>query len=389
VTHRVINALEEEPAQTSGDATVARPPDLGREELDRIFSVEEFEPLAAERMGGAAYGYVRGWAGTGWTARNNVLAFQRWVFRPRVLVDVTHIDTGTTVLQTHVSVPILFAPTAMHKLAHPHGELATARAARALDTVQVLSSGASTTLEDVAVAGPKRWFQLDWFADRGVTRSLLDRAVGAGFGAIVLTVDSPIVGWREGAAHRMEAWPAGAEAANLPPGGSPFDWEPMSWRSIEWLRAGCPLPLVLKGIVRADDARLAVEHGADAVIVSNHGGRQVDGEIATLDALPGVVGAVSKAGAGPGGRPVEVYMDGGVRRGTDVLKAIALGARAVLIGRPVQWGLAVGGEAGIIRMMELISGEFRSALGLCGAPRLGEVTRAMVTRNPDPAAGRI
>jgi 4-hydroxymandelate oxidase len=388
VTQNVIDAIEEEPGQVSGDATVARPPDLGREELDRIFSVEEFEPLAAARMGPTAYEYVRGWAGSGWTTRNNLAAFQRWVFRPRVLVDVTEIDAGTTILATPVSVPILFAPTAMHKLAHPHGELATARAAKSLGTVQVLSSGASTTLEDVAAADPMRWFQLDWLADRDVTQRLLDRAVAAGYGAIVLTVDSPIVGWREGPAHRMTAWPAGAEAVNLPPGGSPFDWEPMSWRSIEWLRSACPLPLVLKGILRADDAQLAVEHGADAIIVSNHGGRQIDGEIATLDALPDVVEAVSKPGAGPGGRPVEVYMDGGVRRGTDVLKAIALGARAVLIGRPVQWGLAVGGEAGIVRMMELMTGEFRSALGLCGATRVSEVTRAMVTRNPDPAAGR-
>jgi 4-hydroxymandelate oxidase len=388
VTQTVIDAIEEQPGQASGDATVARPPDLGGEELDRIFSVDEFEPLAAARMGTAAYDFVRGWAGTGWTARNNLLAFRRWVFRPRVLVDVTEIDSGTTVLGTPVSVPILFAPTAMQRLAHPLGELATARAAKSLDTVQVLSSGSSVSLEDVAAAGPKRWFQLDWLADRDVTQRLLDRAVAAGFGAIVLTVDSPIVGWREGAPGQLEAWPAGVEPANLPPGGSPFDWEPISWRSIRWLRAACPLPLVLKGIVRADDARLAVEHGADAIVVSNHGGRQIDGEIATLDALPGVVDALSSAGAGPRGRPVEVYMDGGVRRGTDVLKAIALGARAVLIGRPVQWGLAAGGEAGIVRMMELMSGEFRSALGLCGATRVTEVTRAMVTRNPDAAAGR-
>ena len=137
-----------------------------------------------------------------------------------------------------------------------------------------------------------------------------------------------------------------------------------------------------------DDARRAIDAGIDGIVVSNHGGRQVDGEIATLDALPAVVEAVGKAAVGPAGKPVEVYMDGGVRRGTDVLKAIALGARAVLIGRPVQWGLAAGGEAGIVRMMELIGGEFRSALGLCGATRVGDVTRAMVTRNPDPAAGR-
>ena len=155
-----------------------------------------------------------------------------------------------------------------------------------------------------------------------------------------------------------------------------------------WLRSVSPIPLVLKGIVRGDDARLAAAHGADALIVSNHGGRQLDGGIPTLDALPGVVEATAGL-RGPSGRPFEVYMDGGVRRGTDVVKALALGARAVLVGRPVQWGLAAGGEEGILRMLELILGEFRSAMALCGATRPSEITRAMVTRNPDPLAGRV
>jgi 4-hydroxymandelate oxidase len=203
----------------------------------------------------------------------------------------------------------------------------------------------------------------------------------------VLTVDSAALGWREGEARTTLVRPHGASAVNLPPDVSSLAYEPtLTWPSLEWLRTVSRLPLVLKGILRGDDARLAAEHGADALIISNHGGRQMDGAIATLDALPDVLAGL--AGAGAPGRHVEVYVDGGVRRGTDVLKALALGARAVLVGRPVQWGLAAGGEAGIVRMLELIAGEFRSALALCGCRSVAEITRSIVARNPDPGAGR-
>ncbi|HVA88085.1 MAG TPA: alpha-hydroxy acid oxidase [Candidatus Saccharimonadales bacterium] len=377
------------PGQTP-DAAVARPPYLGKPELDRLFSVEEFEPLAAERMHPTAYDYVRGWAGTGWTDRQNALAFRRWVFRPRVLVDVSRVETATTVLGTPVSMPILFAPTSVHRLAHPDGELATARAARQLDTLQVLSTGSSISLEAVAQVGPKRWFQLYWYTDRELTRSLIERAAAAGYSAIVLTVDASYTYWRENEARTPVVKPEGVVAANLPADIWGLAYEPtLTWKSLAWLRSISPLPLVLKGIVRADDAHLAAERGVDGIIVSNHGGRQVDGAIPTLDALPAIAAAAAGAGSrSDTGRPMEVYLDGGVRRGTDVLKALALGARAVLLGRPVQWGLAAGGEAGIVRMLELISGEFHSALGLVGATRVDEVTRAVVTRNPDPTAGR-
>lgn len=377
-------------------AEAARPPYLGREELDRVFSVEEFESLARARMHPSTYAYVRGWAGTGWTVANNIRAFERWVFRPRVLIDVSQVDISTTVLGTPVAVPILFAPTSIHKLAHPEGELATARAARTVETLQVLSTGASQTIEAVASVGHPRWFQLYWYTDRGLTRSLIERAHAAGYSAIVLTVDAAIFGWREGEKRVTLVKPDDAWAVNLPADVSTIVQEQsITWQDLDWLRSVSPLPIVLKGIARADDARLAAAHGVDGIMVSNHGGRQADGAIATLDALPAVVEAVEAPGSGraggPGGsgragRP-EVYVDGGVRRGTDVLKALALGARAVLIGRAVQWGLAAGGEEGVVRMVELIAGEFRSALALCGCRSVDEVTRAIVTRNPDPRAG--
>jgi 4-hydroxymandelate oxidase len=382
------DVLAAQPGRPSGDGVVARPPYLGRADLDQLFSVEEFEPLAAARMHPTTYDYIRGWAGTGWTARNNAAAFGRWVFRPRVLVDVTQLDTSTTVLGTPVASPILFAPTSVHKLAHPDGEVATARAAKALDTLQVLSNGASVSLEDVAAIGPKRWFQLYWYTDPGITREQFERAAAAGYSAMVLTVDAPVIGWREGERRTVHVKPEGAVAVNLPSDTTKLAFDTtVTWKSLDWLRSISPLPLVLKGIVRGDDARMAAEHGIDAVIVSNHGGRQLDGGIPTLDALPEVAAAAASA-VGTGGAPMEVYMDGGVRRGTDVVKALALGARAVLVGRAVQWGLATGGEAGILRMLELINGEFRSAMALCGATRPSEITRAMVTRNPDPTAGR-
>jgi len=198
-------------------------------------------------------------------------------------------NISTSVLGTAVGSPILFAPTSIHKLAHPDGEMATARAAKALDTVQVLSTGSSVSMEDLANVGHKRWFQLYWYRDRGLTRSLVERAAAAGYGAIVLTVDAARIGWREGEKRTALVMPHGAWAVNLPQDLSRVEVDTtVSWTSLEWLRTVSPLPLVLKGIVRGDDARLAAEHGVDAVMVSNHGGRQVDGAIGTMDALPAV-----------------------------------------------------------------------------------------------------
>jgi len=352
-----------------------RRPDLTPDELARIFSVEDFEPLAAQRMHPTAYAYIRGWAGSGWTWRQNVLAWRHWVLRPRALVDVSSLDVSTTVLGTPISVPIMFAPTSIHKIAHPDGELATARAAKQIDTLQVLSTGASTTFEDVAAIGQKRWLQLYWFNDREITRSLVERAHAAGFGAIVLTVDAPVEYWRENELRVPLVKPDGMSQPNVPTGLNLIYDPTLTWTSLEWLRSISPLPIVLKGILRADDAVRAVEHGAAGILVSNHGGRELDTSTSTIEALPSIAEAVD-------GR-IEVYVDGGVRRGTDVLKALALGARAVLVGRQIQWALAVGGDAGIVRLFELMTGEFTSAMALCGARNVGEITPSVVRRNLD------
>ena len=348
-------------------------------ELAHVHSVEEFEPLAREQIEFSAYSYIAGWAGTGWTVKANREAFARWVLRPRVLIDVSDVRLGTTVLGTPIAVPVMFAPTAIHRLVHPDGELATARAAKQLDTLQVLSTGSSLPLEEVAAVGHKRWFQLYWFTDRGLTEELIQRATAAGFGAIVVTVDSAVPYWREGEERVPLILPPGVTQPNLH-SDRELAYEPsLTWRSLDWLRSISPLPIVLKGIVRADDARLAADNGVAAIMVSNHGGRQLDTSAPTLEVLPSIVEAVDER--------LEVYVDGGVRRGTDVLKALALGARAVLLGRPVQWGLGIGGEAGILRMMELVIGEFASAMGLCGCRSVDEITPALVRRNPDPRAG--
>ena len=343
-------------------------------DLARLFSVEEFEPIAKATMSPAGYGYVAGAAGSGSALAANLEAYRRWVFRPRVLVDVHEIDLSTTILGQSVELPVLFAPSSLHKLAHPDGELATARAAEQLGTLMVVSTGASLTFEEIARHVNRRWFQLYWFTDRELTRDLVRRAEAAGYQAVCLTVDTPVAAWREHEA-RLPVWPApGISQPNLPDGAALEVDGSLTWRSLEWLRSITKLPLITKGVMTPEDATLAVEHGVEAIVVSNHGGRQLDGSMATLDALPPIVDAI--------GSRAEVLMDGGVRRGTDVLKALALGARAVLVGRPVFWGLAAGGAPGVMRMMELIRGELVSAMGHTGVTSVTSVDRAILAPNP-------
>ena len=352
---------------------------LTADELLVLQGVDEFEPLARARMTEASYTYVAGAAGSGAAAVANREAYRRWVFRPRVLVDVSRIDLATTVLGRSIALPIMFAPSALHRMAHPDGELGTARAAEALGTIMVVSTSASMTIEDIgsAVTGP--WFQLYWFTDRELTRDLVQRAEAAGYAAICLTVDTPVLAWREHESRLPVLPQPGIEIANLPD--SPdrlLEVESaLTWTSLGWLRSVTKLPLVIKGVMTPEDAHLAVEHGVDALVVSNHGGRQLDSSMASLDALPDIVDAV-------GGR-VQVLFDGGVRRGTDVLKALALGARAVLIGRPVFWGLGTGGTPGLLRLVELMRGELISAMGHTGVTSVQEVPRSIVVANP---AGR-
>jgi 4-hydroxymandelate oxidase len=352
------------------ETRVEPPAYLRPDELARLYSVEEFEPLARERMADAGYRYVAGWAGTGETVRLNREAFGRWLLRPRALVDVSSIDPSTTVLGRPISLPVMFAPSALHRLAHPDGELATASASVTASTAMIMSTSASATIEEVGAVARDPWFQLYWLTDRELTRDLVQRAAAAGFKALCLTVDAPVGGWREGELRYPVPMDANCKAANLPDDVAVETT--LTWSSLEWLRSISPLPLVLKGIMTAEDAKLSVENGASAIVVSNHGGRQLDWAQASLEALPEIVDAV--------GGQLEILTDGGIRRGTDVLKALALGARAVLIGRPVFWGLATGGAAGLAAMVELIRGELISAMALTGATRITDVGRHVVVR---------
>ena len=335
-------------------------------------NVHDYEALARERLDGNAWEYFRGGAGDETTLRANRNALERWKLQPRVLVDVSAVDTATTVLGTHVTAPILVAPVALQKLAHPEGEAATARAAAAAGTIMILSTSATLRPGAVAEAAPgaPRWFQIYVFRDRAVTQALIDEACEHGYSALVLTVDVPILGRREGAVRSGFHIPDEFEVA-----GDIFDdIDPsVSWRDIEWV-AGHGLPVVLKGVLTAQDARLGVEHGAAAVVVSNHGGRQLDGVPASIDALPRVVEAVA-------GR-AEVLLDSGVRRGVDVLRARALGARAVLVGRPVVYALAAAGEQGVVHVLQLLREEVELGLRLLGCPSVAEVSREHVEWMP-------
>jgi 4-hydroxymandelate oxidase len=354
---------------------------------EELITLDDFEEAAQALLPGMIFDYFAGGAGDEWTLRENRRAFDRWVLRPRVLADVSEVDLSTSVLGERLPFPILLAPTAFQRMAHPDGELATARAASSLDTIMVLSTIATVSLEDVAATGARRWFQLYVLKDRDLTAELAKRAHASGYSALVLTVDAPLLGRRMRDERNAFNLPPGMGLANLEGTGLPVSvgsglssffldrHDPsLSWESLGWLRSLSPLPLVLKGIVTAEDATLAVEAGADAIVVSNHGGRQLDGAPAGLDALPEVVEAVA-------GR-IEVLVDGGIRRGTDVLKALGLGARAVLIGRPYLWGLAVDGEAGVRRVIELLRDELRLAMILAGQPSVSGVTRSLVAPAP-------
>ena len=348
-------------------------------------NVADYERLASEVLEAGPREYFAGGAADERTLRDNVEAFRRWQLRPRVLVDVAEVSTQATVLG-EPSMPILAAPVAFQLLAHPDGEAGMARAAAAVGTVMCLSTLATARPSEVAAAAPdaRLWFQLYCFRDRGITDALLAEAVESGFEAIVLTVDAPVPGRRErdlrtGFAVPPELVPSLAATGSDRPASVAevlgLVDPSLTWGDLESLAGACRLPVLVKGVLTAADARLAVEHGAAGVIVSNHGGRQLDGVPATIDALPEVVEAVAER--------AEVFMDGGVRRGTDVLVALALGARAVLVGRPPLWGLAVGGEDGAQRVLEILRDELELALSLCGCPTPEAASPALVQRRPN------
>jgi isopentenyl diphosphate isomerase/L-lactate dehydrogenase-like FMN-dependent dehydrogenase len=349
-----------------------------------VINVADFEAAARERLEPGVYDYIAGGAGDEHTLRENRAAFERWELRPRVLVDISSVSTATTVLGTEIALPVLVAPTAFQRLADPEGELATGRAAAAAGTIMSLSTLSSVTPAELAAAAPEapKWFQLYWSRDRGFTQELVETAADSGFTALVLTVDLPVAGRRERDVRAAFMLPDDLPLPNIPEElrGDDFHTalhavvdDTLTWRDLEWLRSICELPLVVKGILTSEDALLAAEHGATAVVVSNHGGRQLDGVPPTLDVLPEVVEAV--------GERVEVLLDGGIRRGIDVLKALALGARATLSGRSVLWGLAAGGEEGATRVLELLRREVELGLKLLGCPSPADVTPGHVRRS--------
>ena len=328
-------------------------------------NIWDYEQLAEEKLDANAHAYFAGGAGDEVTLRDNLAAFERRKLRPRVLVDVGTVTTETTVLGTAVALPVLIAPLAMQRMAHPDGEEATARASAAAGTVMCLSSAATCAPKELTDG--TRWLQVYVWRTRAKTEALIEEAVAAGFSALVLTVDVPYLGRRERDVRVGFEIPDGLVVQGEL-FGEGFD-ATMSWRDLDWL-AGYGLPVVVKGLLTAEDAQLACEHGAAAVVVSNHGGRQLDGVPATLDVLEEVVDAVE-------GR-AEVYLDGGVRRGGDVLKALALGARATLIGRAMVWGLAVGGEEGVSEVLRTLQKEIQLGLALLGCTSPADLNRAHV-----------
>ncbi len=336
-------------------------------------NVFEYEVLAQERMDPACWDFYAGGSDDEITLRASLADFARIRLRPRMLVDVTQCDTSTNVLGLPMRTPILIAPTSMHCLAHPEGECATARGARAADTLMIVSSSATCSLEEIAqVARGPLWFQLYIFGSLEIAARLVRRAEEAGYQAIVLTVDLPVMGNRERSKrHGVHMPPPPLVEANFVGiAQESLKIVPVTWETVNWLRSITSLPILLKGILTAEDARLSLEHGVSGIVVSNHGGRQLDGAVTSIEALPEVVEAVA-------GR-CEVYLDGGIRRGTDILKALALGARAVLVGRPILWGLVVDGASGVQQVLSILHTELERAMKLAGCPTIASINRALV-----------
>ena len=369
-------------------ATVEQPPGLG---LAGGWTLDDLEAQARARLPRSVYDYFAGGAEDEAAVRGNRAAFQSYRFRHRVLTGAAQPDIAVELFGQVLQMPLAIAPMAAQRMAHPDGELAMARAAGRSGVAYALSTLSSASIEEVAASsGGARWFQLYVYKDRSLTTELIGRAAISGYSAVLLTVDAPYLGRRERDLRNAFTLPAGIRYENLvgalARSGSAelgesalanyfnTQLEPgLTWGDLEWLAAQSRLPVVVKGVVRGDDARRCLSSGAAGVIVSNHGGRQLDYSVATLEALPEVVEAVG--GAAP------VLIDGGIRRGTDVLKAIALGARGVLIGRPFLWALTVGGEDGVRRMLDQLREEITLSMSLLGARTLAELTPDLVRRS--------
>ena len=353
-----------------------------------LLTIGDYEARAKETMPKALFDRIFGDLDAhDWTTNTaNVRAMEAVKLRPRVLVDVSNIDTSTEVLGQRISLPVMLAPTGTHQRAHPAGELASARAAAVSDTIMGLSTASSYSIEEVAeVADNPLWFQLYFFQDRELTEILVRRAENAGYSAMMLTVDNLGANSREREyryayvldQERILKNFDGIELPNLPNQGNfseSFEHS-LNWRDLEWLRSLTSMPLVIKGIQTAEDARLCAENGCEALVVSNHGGHAMQGTAGSIDMLPSIADAV--------GDRLEVYFDGGVRRGPDVLKALALGAKATFVGRPIFWGLSVGGEDGVSNCVEILRQELKVAMGLCGVTDARKVDRSVAE---DPGA---
>lgn len=342
-------------------------------------NIFEYEELARERIEKGHYDFIAGGATDEITIRRTRAVLDSIMLRPRMMVDVSQRDLTTTVLGQEISLPVMLDPAGNHSAAHPEAEIASVRAAGTARTLMILSSHASRTLEEVAGAasGPL-WFQQYFFKDRGLTLEMAARAEEAGYSAICMTLDAKIKPKRERNIRNdyvgpvspnyaqldlsTHTWKFGADA---PAGPSDIRDQATVWSDLDWFASNIRLPVVVKGIMAGEDGRLSAEHGAKGIIVSNHGGRYLDTTLATIEVLPEVVKAVD-------GR-AEVYLDGGVRRGTDVFKALALGAKSVLIGRPLFWGLAVNGEAGVVSVLEMLRDELDATMGMCGRPTVDSI----------------
>jgi 4-hydroxymandelate oxidase len=358
--------------------------------MSDLLTLRDYEVAAQAALSPGAFDYYAGGAMDEITLRENRAAFDRLRLRPRVLVDVSCRQLSTTLLGRSLPLPVLIAPTALHGLAHPDAEVATARAAGLEGITLVLSTVSNRPLEAVRKAtNAPLWFQLYVYRDLEMSRALVERVEAAGYDALVLTVDAPVLGQRERDVRHRFHLPPDLVLANLPPGLERLPEAPdtsamaahfatminpaLTWKDLDWLTSITRMPVILKGVLRGDDARSAVDHGAKAVIVSNHGGRQLDTAVPSIEALPEIVEAV--------GDRIEVLLDGGVRRGTDIVKAVALGARAVLVGRPILWGLAVRGEAGVRHVLQILRSELDLTLGLCGCPDVRDLRGDLVAKS--------
>lgn len=358
----------------------------------QMLTLSDYETEFARAVPAATVAFVATGASEGAAVRENLVAFDRWQLLPRALVDVSRRSMSTSLLGHRLSMPVLVAPTAYHRLGHPEGEVATVQAAGSAGTLMVLSISSSYPVEDVlaAATGPV-WFQAYVGKDRPATAEVIRRAEAAGCAGLVLTVDVAVTGGRTptrridfsvppewiAANHRkMYGLPAARQAVGNPLAAHDLWDASLSWNDLEWLRSITGMPLILKGIMRPDDAARAVEAGIEAIIVSNHGGRQLDAAPAPFDVLPRVAETVAGQ--------VPVLVDGGIRRGSDIVKALAAGADAVLVGRPVLWGLAAGGRTGVEAVLGLLADELDLAMALCGARDLADITADLLHRRSVP-----